>query len=101
MVTEAFNTQFISEIPGRSSNLTALLVNAPRLVSQPVSYTVINTRPFDVPVATAVDFVGLIYLLILAVRPCSPSIKMFRFTEGVTVRRSDGTLRCTCGRHAS
>jgi len=65
-VTEAFNTQFISEIPGRSPNLTALLVNAPRLVSQPVSYTVINTRPFDVPVATAVDFVGLIYLLILA-----------------------------------
>ena len=61
----------------------------------------INTRPFDVPVATAVDFVGLIYLLILAVRPCSPSIKMFKFTEGVIVRRNDGTLRCTCGSHAS
>jgi len=65
-VTEAFNARFISEIPGLSSNLTALLVNAPRLVSQPISYTVVNVRPFDVPVATAVDFVGLIYLLILS-----------------------------------
>lgn len=65
-ITEAFNAQYMSEIPGRSSNVTALLVNAPRLVSQPISYTIINTRPFDVAVATAVDFVGLIYLLILA-----------------------------------
>ncbi len=68
LITEAFNAQYISEIPERSSNVTALFVDAPRLVSQPVSYTIINTRPFDVAVATAVDFVGLIYLLILAVR---------------------------------
>jgi hypothetical protein len=60
----------MSEIPERSSNVTALFVNAPRLVSQPISYTVVNTRPFNVAVATAVDFVGLIYLLILAVRHC-------------------------------
>ncbi|KAI0298606.1 hypothetical protein BC826DRAFT_998341 [Russula brevipes] len=65
-ITEAFNAHYISEIPGRSSNLTALLLSAPRIVSQPISYTVVNTRPFDVPVASAVDFVGLIYLLILS-----------------------------------
>ncbi|KAH9002099.1 hypothetical protein EDB86DRAFT_3063599 [Lactarius hatsudake] len=53
-------------IPGRTSNLTALLVNAPGLVSQPIAHTTINTRPFDVPVAAAVEFVGLIYMLILS-----------------------------------
>jgi len=68
--TESFNTQYIPSIPGKSSNLTTLLVNAPELVSQPISYTVINTRPFDIPVAAAVEFVGLIYLLILSVRFC-------------------------------
>ncbi|KAI9461728.1 hypothetical protein F5148DRAFT_1214780 [Russula earlei] len=65
-IAEAFNAQYIPQIPALSPNLTALLVNAPTLVSQPISYKVINTRPFDVPVATAVDFVGLIFLLILA-----------------------------------
>ncbi|KAI0256100.1 hypothetical protein BJV78DRAFT_1385015 [Lactifluus subvellereus] len=65
-ITKAFGVQYIPRLPGQSPNLAALLVNAPRLVSQPISYTVINTRPFDVPVATAVDFVGLIYLLILS-----------------------------------
>ncbi|KAI9463645.1 hypothetical protein BJY52DRAFT_1252871 [Lactarius psammicola] len=64
--TESFNTQYIQSIPGRSSNLTTLLVNAPELVSQPTSYTLVNTRPFDIPVATAVEFVGLIYMLILS-----------------------------------
>ena len=68
-ITESFNAEYVSEIPGRSSNATALFVNAPRLVSQPISYTINNVRPFDIAVATAVDFVGLIYLLILAVRP--------------------------------
>ena len=66
-VTESFNTQYIQSIPGKSSNLTTLLLNAPELVSQPISYTIDNMRPFDVPVASAVEFVGLIYMLILAV----------------------------------
>ncbi|KAI0305594.1 hypothetical protein B0F90DRAFT_1624843 [Multifurca ochricompacta] len=65
-ITEAFNAQYITGVPRKSPNLTTLLVNAPMLVSQPISYTIINARPFDVPVATAVDFVGLIYLLILS-----------------------------------
>lgn len=65
-VTESFNTQYIQSIPGKSSNLTTLLLNAPQLVSQPISYTIDNIRPFDVPVASAVEFVGLIYMLILA-----------------------------------
>ena len=67
-VTESFNAQYIQTIPEKSSDLTTLLLNAPRLVSQPVSYTIDNIRPFDVPVVSAMGFGGLIYMLILAVR---------------------------------
>ncbi|KAH8830295.1 hypothetical protein DL96DRAFT_1668205 [Flagelloscypha sp. PMI_526] len=38
----------------------------PTILSTPISYTIVNVHPFDVPVATAVTFVGLIYLLILS-----------------------------------
>ncbi|KAH9978766.1 hypothetical protein BGW80DRAFT_1164876 [Lactifluus volemus] len=65
-ITQAFNAQYVESLPDLSSNLTALVVTAPGLVALPISYTLLNVRPFDVPVATAVDFVGLIYLLILA-----------------------------------
>ena len=67
-VTESFNKQYIQTLPDKSSDLTILVFNAPELVSQAISYTVDNIRPFDVPVASAVEFVGLIYMLILAVR---------------------------------
>ncbi|KAJ7040032.1 hypothetical protein C8F04DRAFT_1084500 [Mycena alexandri] len=49
-----------------ASNVVTLLSNAPQIVTRPVGYTVNNLRPFDVPVASAVTFVGLIYLLILS-----------------------------------
>ncbi|KAJ6522965.1 hypothetical protein DFH09DRAFT_200196 [Mycena vulgaris] len=39
---------------------------APCVVTNPVGYTVTNLRLFDVPVASAVTSVGLIYLLILS-----------------------------------
>jgi hypothetical protein len=67
-VTESFNAQYIKTIPDKSSDLTNLLLNAPELVSQPISYTIDNLRPFDVPVVAAMEFAGLIYMLILAVR---------------------------------
>ncbi|KAJ7200309.1 hypothetical protein GGX14DRAFT_524825 [Mycena pura] len=47
-------------------NISAPLSTAPQVVTAPVGYTVANIRPFDVPVASAVTFVGLIYMLILA-----------------------------------
>ncbi|KAJ7613506.1 hypothetical protein FB45DRAFT_981788 [Roridomyces roridus] len=43
-----------------------LLSSAPQIVTRPVGYTIANLRPFDAPVASAVTFVGLIYLLILS-----------------------------------
>ncbi|KAI0065678.1 hypothetical protein BV25DRAFT_1821336 [Artomyces pyxidatus] len=65
-VTASYNTHFVQQLAQSGQNLTALASTAPTLVTQPVSYTINNIRPFDVPVASAVDFVGLIYLLILA-----------------------------------
>jgi len=47
-------------------NISTLLGTIPQLVVQPIAFTLDDLRPFDVPVASAVDFVGLIYLLILA-----------------------------------
>lgn len=49
-----------------SISLINLLATAPTVVTQPLFYTIDNLRPFDVPVAIAVDFVGMIYLLILS-----------------------------------
>ncbi|KAJ7133680.1 hypothetical protein C8R43DRAFT_1205917, partial [Mycena crocata] len=49
-----------------SFNTSALLSVAPQIVTEPISYTINNIRPFDIPVASAVTFAGLIYLLILS-----------------------------------
>ncbi|KIM40132.1 hypothetical protein M413DRAFT_171492 [Hebeloma cylindrosporum] len=38
----------------------------PDILTRPLYFTLENLRPFDVPVATAVTFIGLIYLLILS-----------------------------------
>ncbi|KJA16085.1 hypothetical protein HYPSUDRAFT_71604 [Hypholoma sublateritium FD-334 SS-4] len=49
-----------------SSDLASLLSISPQTVVSPISYTIVNLIPFDQPVASAVVFVGLIYLLILS-----------------------------------
>jgi hypothetical protein len=51
-----------------NGNIAAILANAPQLVTTPVFFSTNNVRPYDIPVATAVTFVGLIYLTIIAVR---------------------------------
>ncbi|KAI5823692.1 hypothetical protein K523DRAFT_134900 [Schizophyllum commune Tattone D] len=64
-----FSSQYARQMAGQlanSSNVANILANAPQLIIQPVSFTLVNLRPFDVPVASAVTFVGLIYLLILS-----------------------------------
>ncbi|KAF8181216.1 hypothetical protein K438DRAFT_1976312 [Mycena galopus ATCC 62051] len=60
-ISHQFTLQFLQEISS-STSVTTLLSKAP----QPIYYTIDNLRPFDVPVASAVTFVGLIYLLILS-----------------------------------
>ncbi|GJE88508.1 SNG1 family protein [Phanerochaete sordida] len=43
-----------------------LLTAAPTLLFQPLNYTLDDLRPFDIEVAVANDYIGLIYLLILS-----------------------------------
>ncbi|KAJ6607870.1 hypothetical protein B0H10DRAFT_2070093 [Mycena sp. CBHHK59/15] len=64
-VVHQFAIQFAKNISA-SSNIATLLSTAPGLVLRPIFYTTDNILPFDVPVASAVTFVGLIYLLILS-----------------------------------
>ncbi|KAJ3555553.1 hypothetical protein NP233_g12180 [Leucocoprinus birnbaumii] len=49
-----------------ASSLASIISASPQLLVSPISYTMINLRPFDEPVASAATFVGLIYLLILS-----------------------------------
>ncbi|KAG7441803.1 uncharacterized protein BT62DRAFT_907367 [Guyanagaster necrorhizus] len=48
-----------------SDTLVSILQTAPQIITEPVSYTIDNLRPFNLPVASAITFVGLIYLLVL------------------------------------
>ncbi|SJK97669.1 uncharacterized protein ARMOST_00922 [Armillaria ostoyae] len=84
-IVHNFAVEIAAELQAQN-NLTALLSVSPSTLVQPIYYTLDNVRPFDVPVqvhfrlvrvassplkaihnrATAVSFVGLIYLLILS-----------------------------------
>ncbi|TFK48865.1 hypothetical protein OE88DRAFT_1713943 [Heliocybe sulcata] len=64
--SQRFAVRFLPQLASSGVNITSLALAAPSVVSQPVGFTLDNVRPFDVPVASAVDLVGLIYLLILS-----------------------------------
>lgn len=55
-------------ISENAGNVTAmnLLAQAPSTVTNGVFYTLVNLRPYNQPVATAITLVGLIYMLIFA-----------------------------------
>ena len=61
-----FASEYAAQLASQGVNLTALATTSPAVLTQPISFVEANIRPFDVPVATAVDFVGLIYLLVLS-----------------------------------
>ncbi|KAJ7453002.1 hypothetical protein B0H11DRAFT_2176500 [Mycena galericulata] len=64
-ICQSFALQIAKNISS-SSNVATILSTAPQIITRPIGYTTTNLRPFDVPVASAVTFVGLIYLLILS-----------------------------------
>ncbi|KAG6909241.1 hypothetical protein DXG01_001423 [Tephrocybe rancida] len=66
MITKKFALQMAAQQSSQSSNLAALLATSPQTLVAPVSFTFNNLVPFDMPVASAVTFVGLIYQLILS-----------------------------------
>ncbi|KZT22868.1 hypothetical protein NEOLEDRAFT_1157587 [Neolentinus lepideus HHB14362 ss-1] len=65
-VSLRFALQFTQQLASSGVNITSLAAIAPSTIVQPIGYTMDNVRPFDVPVASAVDLVGLIYLIILS-----------------------------------
>ncbi|KAF9045977.1 hypothetical protein BDZ89DRAFT_1184961 [Hymenopellis radicata] len=63
-IFDAFAEQRVANMS--ASTFSSLASSAPQAISKPLSFTLINLAPFDIPVASAITFVGLIYLLILA-----------------------------------
>ncbi|KAF7319272.1 DUF3533 domain-containing protein [Mycena chlorophos] len=63
-ITHQFAVEFLKNISS-VDNLSQLLSSVPEVISRPIYFSTVNLRPFDVPVASAVTFVGLIYLIIL------------------------------------
>ncbi|EJD03138.1 uncharacterized protein FOMMEDRAFT_20295 [Fomitiporia mediterranea MF3/22] len=87
--SQAFALQNSQQVAANSSvNYQVLLSRAPTVLTQPLYFTINNLRPFDVPVALAVDFVGLIYLLIIAFVVC-----MMNYQARVTVSGLNRHLR--------
>ncbi|KAF7323563.1 DUF3533 domain-containing protein [Mycena kentingensis (nom. inval.)] len=65
-ITHQLAVGFLANLTASGTDLGRLASGAPDLLTRPVYYTIANIRPFDVPVANAVTFVGLIYLVILS-----------------------------------
>ncbi|KAJ8695609.1 hypothetical protein PTI98_008197 [Pleurotus ostreatus] len=61
-----FANQFARTLISRQIDISTVLSTAPQLITRPAYFTLRNLRPFDIPVASAVTFVGLIYLLIIS-----------------------------------
>ncbi|KAK0431546.1 hypothetical protein EV421DRAFT_2090044 [Armillaria borealis] len=65
VISQEFAQQFVVQLAS-SSSLSSIARSAPQILAEPISYTTDNLVPFDIPVASAITFVGLIYLLILS-----------------------------------
>ncbi|KAJ7929153.1 hypothetical protein B0H13DRAFT_2652668 [Mycena leptocephala] len=88
-VSHQFAVQFTKNLT--SSNVANLLSAAPELIVRPIYYSINNIRPFDVPVAGASTFFGLIYLLIIAFIVVLISTAA-RMTSGLEQRLTLGSL---------
>ncbi|PBK60880.1 hypothetical protein ARMSODRAFT_897433 [Armillaria solidipes] len=66
-ISQTFAQSFLRQVGSSSSNaLASISTTAPQILTEPISYTIDNLRPFDIPVASAITFVGLIYVLVLS-----------------------------------
>ncbi|SJL15590.1 uncharacterized protein ARMOST_19091 [Armillaria ostoyae] len=80
VISQDFAQQFVAQLAS-SSSLSSIARSAPQILTEPISYTTNNLVPFDIPVASAITFVGLIYLLILS---------FFIVMIGVSAREASG-----------
>ncbi|KAF9029608.1 hypothetical protein BDZ89DRAFT_950399 [Hymenopellis radicata] len=63
------------------SQISFLASNAPQVITNPISHTAVNLAAFDIPVASAITFIGMVYLLILS---------FFIVSLGVAAREASG-----------
>jgi hypothetical protein len=68
-ITEQLSAKSVAEfLTANSGNATAIaaVARAPVTLTTPISYSLVNLRPYNQPVATAITLVGLIYMLIFS-----------------------------------
>lgn len=68
-ITTVYSSESAAQyLSANANNVTAiqLLAQAPSTISNSLGFTLVNIRPWNQPVATAITLVGLIYLLIFA-----------------------------------
>ena len=74
VIDREFSAQFVSTLT--IEQISAIRNSAsPEVLTKPIYYAMVNLRPFDVPVASAVVFVGMIYLLLLTFFPFANSCR--------------------------
>lgn len=72
-ISQAFAQIFLQQVGSSSSNaLASISTTAPQILMEPISYTIDNLRPFDIPVYVA-SISGTYFLTGLVVPVPSPS----------------------------
>ncbi|PKI83173.1 hypothetical protein MVES1_003251 [Malassezia vespertilionis] len=78
-LSKRLSTEFLQQATQQPSLLQAAL-RAPQTLSQPVGFTVDDLAPWDIPVAIAPTFVGLIYLTIMTLQV---TMALFAARQGI------------------
>ncbi|PLW05879.1 hypothetical protein PCANC_21115 [Puccinia coronata f. sp. avenae] len=71
----SFRNQNAQSLSHSNFNLTNVMQNAPQTILDPFDFQVIDLRPFDVPVTTALTAIGLIYVAFAALVACTHSLQ--------------------------
>ncbi|KAF9475554.1 hypothetical protein BDN70DRAFT_813978 [Pholiota conissans] len=87
-ITHSYAVKRVSSLLTSNAPITNI---SPDILTRPVYFTFQNLRPFDVGVATAVTFIGLIYLLILSFIVVNSGI-MARATSGLDDKLTTASL---------
>ncbi|KJA19918.1 hypothetical protein HYPSUDRAFT_142938 [Hypholoma sublateritium FD-334 SS-4] len=87
-ITHDYAVKHIGSVIASNTPLTDI---SPDLLTRPVYFTFDNLRPFDVPVASTVTYIGLIYLLILSFIVVNAGI-MARAVSGLDKKLTTASL---------
>jgi hypothetical protein len=63
-VAQAFARQHAQQL-SKNSKASSIVAAVPQLATTPISYTINNLIPFDVPVVSAITFTGMVFLIII------------------------------------